>query len=54
MLKERKKQSKRLKQKQGRKKKELKLEQGLISQWKKQERGRDELKKLELSVVMKK
>ena len=54
MLNERKKQSKRLRQKQGRKEKEFNLGQRWNNQLKKLERGREELKKLEHKAVEKK
>ena len=47
MLNGRKKQSKQLRQKQGKKKKELNIGQSWNNQLKKQERGREDLKKLE-------
>ena len=54
MLNGRKKQSKRLKKKQGRKEKELNLGQRWNNQLKKLERGRDELKNPEQKAVEKK
>ena len=54
MSRRRKKQSKQLRQKQYRKKKELKQEQRLSNQLKKLEKEKKELKKLELSAEMKK